>query len=354
MGRPANVSCESAEHYLPEPYVAAARATLEWIGTDPASSPIANRTIRAERIYTAENPGHVGTAPWHGPVLCNHPGSKDGSLLPPFWRKCVSHSAEWPVLWVGYSLEQLRRLAKLAREERLPAPSRLPMVVPEKRIEWATPRARVALSGESTRAGNVRLALGDEVLGLRAIRGRGAWAIAERLRLELKGDEEFDAWVEDKGDDGAILHLASRQRVGYPLEVLELPEGLAASPRRNTQPTHGNFFLLLGGEQRHREAFARTFGALGDYYPPLGRPTRSRDLRAEILLALHQLAAPGEEAPAPVPICSRLVQRTVRARRSSLLAELRRMHGDGLVEIGQGGEIRISSHGGSQISGTAI
>lgn len=59
------------EWYTPADYIALARAVMGGIDTDPATSEIANRTVQAAQIFTAENNGL--TKQWSGRVWCNPP-----------------------------------------------------------------------------------------------------------------------------------------------------------------------------------------------------------------------------------------------------------------------------------------
>lgn len=59
------------EWYTPAKYIDLARAVMGSIDTDPATSLVANRTVRAEQIYTSEDDGR--TKKWSGNVWMNPP-----------------------------------------------------------------------------------------------------------------------------------------------------------------------------------------------------------------------------------------------------------------------------------------
>ena len=59
------------EWYTPSDYIALARKVMGGIDTDPATSEIANRTVQAAQIFTAEDNGL--TKQWSGRVWCNPP-----------------------------------------------------------------------------------------------------------------------------------------------------------------------------------------------------------------------------------------------------------------------------------------
>lgn len=59
------------EWYTPSKFIEAARAVMGSIDTDPATSEIANRTVKATNIFTAEDDGRTQT--WAGNVWMNPP-----------------------------------------------------------------------------------------------------------------------------------------------------------------------------------------------------------------------------------------------------------------------------------------
>ena len=136
----AQLSCASAEHYTPSVYVEAARSVLGAIDLDPASCAAANRTVQAARYYDKVDDGLA--QPWHGRVFVNPPGDRRGKLVRAFWRRACEHALcggrDAVVLWVGYSLEQLRLLqrCKAIRGGRCPTPLDWPIVILAERIDW--------------------------------------------------------------------------------------------------------------------------------------------------------------------------------------------------------------------------
>jgi len=59
------------EWYTPGKYIELARQVMGGIDTDPATSEIANRTVKAEKIFTAEDDGRNQV--WSGRVWMNPP-----------------------------------------------------------------------------------------------------------------------------------------------------------------------------------------------------------------------------------------------------------------------------------------
>lgn len=99
----------SPEWYTPAPLVEAARETLGGIDLDPQSCALANRTVRARRIYTIEDDCFRHT--WDGRIFIN----PAGGIVLESWRYLLR---EWTranvtrAIWIGYSLEQLQTLQR--------------------------------------------------------------------------------------------------------------------------------------------------------------------------------------------------------------------------------------------------
>jgi ParB family chromosome partitioning protein len=75
------------EWYTPPEYIEAARQVLGGIDLDPASSRIAQETVRARKFYTAEDDGL--SKPWTGRVWLNPPYSVE--LVEAFTSKLCAH-----------------------------------------------------------------------------------------------------------------------------------------------------------------------------------------------------------------------------------------------------------------------
>lgn len=73
-----NQDSGQVEWYTPAAIVEAARRCMGGIDLDPASSEVANRTVKAQRYFTADDDGLAHS--WYGRVWMNHPYSKINNL----------------------------------------------------------------------------------------------------------------------------------------------------------------------------------------------------------------------------------------------------------------------------------
>lgn len=89
------------ERYTPKEYIDAAREVLGTIDLDPASSELANETVKATKIYTAEDDGLAHD--WFGNIWLNPPYAKD--LLPKFAEKFASSNFNQAIVLVHNATE---------------------------------------------------------------------------------------------------------------------------------------------------------------------------------------------------------------------------------------------------------
>lgn len=74
-----NQTSGKVEYYTPIKIIEAARRTMDGFDLDPASSPVANQTVKASHFFTAEDDGLQKM--WFGKVWLNHPFSREGNAL---------------------------------------------------------------------------------------------------------------------------------------------------------------------------------------------------------------------------------------------------------------------------------
>lgn len=131
-------SMDSPEWYTPAAFVESARIVMGGIDLDPASHEEANRTVRADVFYSAEQDGL--SQQWFGRVFLNPPGG----LVGEFWRKALAeyHAGHCTqIVWIGYSLEQLQTL----QQTKDFTPLDYPICITRKRIAFVENEAKKAL-----------------------------------------------------------------------------------------------------------------------------------------------------------------------------------------------------------------
>jgi len=102
-GRKAHVSNNSGnnEWYTPIKYIESARVVMGSIDLDPASSLIANKSIRAQTIYTKDDDGL--SKKWHGNIWMNPPYAQP--LINQFCEKIVSEDFDQAITLVNNATE---------------------------------------------------------------------------------------------------------------------------------------------------------------------------------------------------------------------------------------------------------
>ncbi len=71
MSEPRGSVLGSNEWYTPSKYIEAAREVMGEIDLDPASSDLANQTVKASMYYSQQEDGLI--LPWHGNCWINPP-----------------------------------------------------------------------------------------------------------------------------------------------------------------------------------------------------------------------------------------------------------------------------------------
>lgn len=101
-------SSGSQEWYTPTNIIESARKVLGIIDLDPASSVIANQTVKAWGYYTKETDGLKQE--WFGNVFCNPPGGKikNKSIPVNFWTKLVNSPRVEQAIFLAFSIELLQ------------------------------------------------------------------------------------------------------------------------------------------------------------------------------------------------------------------------------------------------------
>lgn len=156
-GRAAKHSCKTNDHYTPGPYVEATRKALGGsIDLDPASSALANETVRATSFFTKEDNGL--NRPWGGAALLNPPGGKlyNASSQKVWFCKLGGEYVVGRVesaIYVGFSLEILQSAQNLPLG--LPTPLDFPCCFPSARMAFDTPVDGRLAKGTSPTHANV-------------------------------------------------------------------------------------------------------------------------------------------------------------------------------------------------------
>lgn len=206
-------SSESVEHYTPGLIVNASRLVLGEIDLDPASSSLANETIKAAAFYGPGSEfGEDGLAePWLGRVFCNPPGGDAEPGMP-----TRSNAALWwlvlaeawrtgevdAAIFVGFTLEILRSTQGLDTLQ----PLDFPFCVPSSRIAFDTTNRKITKgkrAGElidpsqpvGARVAQTQPGHANVIVYLPPMQTRTTKAIRENLRTYAEVDAFVDAFT---------------------------------------------------------------------------------------------------------------------------------------------------------------
>lgn len=130
---------KTVEHFTPPSIIARVRYALGGIALDPASCPLANRLVRADRIYTKED--GAMSRDWYGPLYLNPPGkSAENPKGAAFWwarlvKEFIAASCgrdPWSAIFLGFSLEILQT----TQSYDVLHPLDFTMCIPKRRIKF--------------------------------------------------------------------------------------------------------------------------------------------------------------------------------------------------------------------------
>ncbi len=257
--------CQTAEHYTPCEYVETARYVLGAIDLDPASNPLANKTIRAHSYYTTEEDGL--TLPWLGRVFCNPPGDRTGDLVREFWVKACEHALyggyDAAVLWLGFSLNQLATLQRcrpLLWGGKTPSPQCFPHVVAAQRVSFWQPYTELIIKETAKSDGCLSVMVDEKSVNAFVTKGMSAKDVACAMIAAL-AEREIEAHQYGAGIRFPVFAEGASRRV----RILEFPAGIKARYAKGGHPAHYNCFILLGGDATQRQRFRRAFGKYGEF-----------------------------------------------------------------------------------------
>ena len=150
-------SHKTVEHLTPPSIIARIRYALGGIALDPASCSLANRLVRADRIFTEEQNGL--SRGWWGPMYLNPPGKSSsnpkGAAI--WWVKLVKEfiaasggENPWSAIFLGFSLEILQT----TQSYDVLHPLDFTMCIPKRRIKFLEADGDGFKEGSSPTHGN--------------------------------------------------------------------------------------------------------------------------------------------------------------------------------------------------------